>query len=139
MDRLYKMQIIEISCTAVAGVVKFPDQPNLRNAVIQNIAVYTAGVITTTPITGGTPMSTANLKDCCVTMQEGGMQVIQNKPILSFNSMIATTDPYSNNPPPLFPRVFSWDKCFLTFKVAPTASVVTLEVWYNDDSVNINV
>ena len=139
MDKLYKMQIIEINCPAVAGIVKFPDQPNLRNAVIQNINVYTAGVITTTPISGGTPMSTANLKDCFVTLQEGGVQVIQNKPILSLNYMIATTDPYTNNPAVLFPRVFSWDKCFLTFRAAPTASIVSLEIWYNDSGVNQNV
>lgn len=134
-ERIYKSQVIEISCPASAQPVKFPDQPNLRNARIQRILVYTAGTITATPITFGTPMSVANMKTCFVTMQEGGVQVIQNKPLLSFNDIVnSATDPYTNSPPLIRNRVFSWDKCFLTFSVAPTASIVALEVWYDDDS-----
>lgn len=136
---LYKSQIIEIDCGAVTGNIKFPDQPNLRNARIQKITVLTAGLISKSPISGGTPMTTVNLQACFVTLQEGGDQVIQNKPILSFNDNIATTDPYTNNPPFILNRILSWDKCFLTFKTAPTASVVSLEVWYDDRNVTTNV
>jgi len=136
---LFKSQIIEIDCAAVTGNIKFPDQPNLRNARIQKITVLTAGLISKTPISGGTPMTTANLQACFVTLQEGGDQVIQNKPILSFNDNIASTDPYTNNPPFILNRILSWDKCFLTFKTAPTASIVSLEVWYNDSNVTTNV
>lgn len=136
---LYKSQIIEIDCPAVTGNIKFPDQRNLANAKIQKIICITAGLISKTPISGGTPMSTSDLKACFVTLQQGGDQIIQNKPILSFNDNVATTDPYTNNPPFILNKILSWDKCFLTFKTAPTASIVSLEVWYDDSQVPVNI
>lgn len=134
--KIYKSQIIEINCPASAVTVNFPDQPNLRNAKIQRISVLTVDSISVTPISYGTPMSIADMKKCFVTMQEGGSQVIQNKALLSFNDTAGPTNPYTNNPPFIQDKVFSWDKCFLKFGSAPTASIVALEVWYNDSNAN---
>ena len=42
--------------------IYFPDLPNLRNAKITSIQIYTTDTISATPLTGATPVTIADLK-----------------------------------------------------------------------------
>jgi hypothetical protein len=140
---IYKTQVLEIQVPITGNTFKFPDQPNLRDARIFDLAVYTENTCSVSPETGSAVISIADMKRIVVTMQEGGDQVIQNRPLLAFNTMVSADDegltgPYTNTPSWIRGKIFSWDKCFLTIRggVATGAGVVPLEVLYDDSEVN---
>ena len=101
----------------------FPDLPNLRNARITNIAIYTAGTITATPLTGSTPVTTADLKKSFLTLYEGDLQLVYNIPMLSFNSIVnSAADPYQFELPSVNGLTVSWVKSYVSL---PTALATT--------------
>ena len=54
----------------------FPDLPNLRNAMIQALQVYTPGTLTATPNTGSALVVEADMKKSFVTLYSGDLQLI---------------------------------------------------------------
>ena len=64
MIRISRFEAVEIPVPSGSTLTRFyfPDLPNLRNARISAIQVYTAGTLTATPLTGSTPVTTADLK-----------------------------------------------------------------------------
>jgi len=125
MTRIERFEAVEISVPSGSTLTRFyfPDLPNLRNARITNIAIYTAGTITATPLTGSTPVTTADLKKSFLTLYEGDLQLVYNIPMLSFNSIVnSAADPYQFELPSVNGLTVSWVKSYVSL---PTALATT--------------
>lgn len=125
MTRIERFEAVEIPVPSGSTLTRFyfPDLPNLRNARITNIAIYTAGTITATPLTGSTPVTTADLKKTSLTLYEGDLQLVYNIPILSFNSIVnSAVDPYQFELPSVNGMTVSWVKSYVSL---PTALATT--------------
>ena len=125
MTRIERFEAVEIAVPSGSTLTRFyfPDLPNLRNARITNIAIYTAGTITATPLTGSTPVTTADLKKSFLTLYEGDLQLVYNIPMLSFNSIVnASADPYQFELPSVNGLTVSWVKSYVSL---PTALATT--------------
>ena len=125
MTRIERFEAVEIAVPTSSTLTRFyfPDLPNLRNARITNIAIYTAGSITATPLTGSTPVTTADLKKSFLTLYEGDLQLVYNIPVLSFNSIVnSATDPYQFELPSVNGLTISWVKSYVSL---PTALATT--------------
>jgi hypothetical protein len=126
MLRIERFEAVEISVPNGSTLTRFyfPDLPNLRNAKITAIQVYTPGVITATPLTGSTPVTVADLKKSFLTLYEGDLQLIYNVPMLNFNNMVSgsTPDPYTFELPAINGITISWVKSYV---VLPTALATT--------------
>ena len=125
MTRIERFEAVEIAVPTSSTLTRFyfPDLPNLRNARITNIAIYTAGSITATPLTGSTPVTTADLKKSFLTLYEGDLQLVYNIPILSFNSIVnSAADPYQFELPSVNGLTVSWVKSYVSL---PTALATT--------------
>lgn len=125
MTRIERFEAVEIAVPSGSTLTRFyfPDLPNLRNARITNIAIYTAGTITATPLTGSTPVTTADLKKTSLTLYEGDLQLVYNIPMLSFNSIVnSAADPYQFELPSVNGLTVSWVKSYVSL---PTALATT--------------
>jgi hypothetical protein len=125
MIRIDRFEAVEIAVPSGSTLTRFyfPDLPNLRNAKITAIQVYTAGTITATPLTGSTPVTTADLKKSFLTLYEGDLQLIYNTPMLGLNSIVnSAADPYSFELPAINGITISWVKSYV---VLPTALATT--------------
>jgi hypothetical protein len=98
----------------------FPDLPQLRNAMVQNIQLYTPGTLSATPNTGSTMVVEADLKKSFLTLYSGDLQLIYNAPLLAFNNIInSATNPYTNSLPDINNMVISWTKSYISLSTAP--------------------
>jgi hypothetical protein len=125
MIRISRFEAVEIPVPSGSTLTRFyfPDLPNLRNAKITSIQVYTAGTITATPLTGSTPVTTADLKKSYLTLYSGDLQLVYNVPMLTFNNIAnSATDPYVFELPVVNGITISWVKSYV---VLPTALATT--------------
>ena len=126
MLRIERFEAVEINVPTSSTLTRFyfPDLPNLRNAKITAIQVYTPGTITATPLTGSTPVTLADLKKSFLTLYEGDLQLIYNVQMLNFNNMVtgATPDVYTFELPAINGITISWVKSYV---VLPTALATT--------------
>lgn len=137
MLRIERFEAVEIAVPSGSTLTRFyfPDLPNLRNAKITAIQVYTAGTITATPLTGSTPVTTADLKKSFLTLYEGDLQLVYNVPMLNFNNMVtgATPDPYTFELPAVNGITISWVKSYVTLPsaLATTNVAYSFGVYYH--------
>ena len=98
----------------------FPDQPQLRSAMIQAIQLYTPGTLSATPNTGSTMVTEADLKKSYLTLYSGDLQLIYNAPLFAFSNIIssATPNPYNNSLPEIDNMVISWTKSYISLSSA---------------------
>ncbi len=125
MIRVSRFEAVEIPVPSGSTLTRFyfPDLPNLRNAKITSIQVYTAGTITATPLTGSTPVTTADLKKSYLTLYSGDLQLVYNIPMLTFNNIVnSAADPYVFELPVVNGITISWVKSYV---VLPTALATT--------------
>ena len=125
MIRIERFEAVEIAVPNGSTLTRFyfPDLPNLRNAKITGIQVYTAGTITATPLTGSTPVTTADLKKSFLTLYEGDLQLVYNVPMLNFNNIVnSAADPYTFELPNVNGMTVSWVKSYVNL---PTALATT--------------
>jgi len=125
MIRIERFEAVEISVPTSSTLTRFyfPDLPNLRNAKITGIQVYTAGTISATPLTGSTPVTTADLKKSFLTLYEGDLQLVYNVPMLNFNNIVnSAADPYTFELPNVNGITISWVKSYVNL---PTALATT--------------
>ena len=94
--RIKRFQAVEINVPSGSTLTRFqfPDQPQLRNAKIQGIQVYTPTAITKTPLSGATPTTLADLKQSFLTLYQGDLQILYQLPILAFNNIQDLTSPH---------------------------------------------
>lgn len=125
MVRIERFEAVEIAVPTGSTLTRFyyPDLPNLRNAKVTAIQVYTAGTITATPLTGSTPVTTADLKKTSLTLYEGDLQLVYNIPLLNFNNIVnSAADPYTFELPAINGMTISWVKSYVNL---PTALATT--------------
>ena len=125
MIRIDRFEAVEIAVPSGSTLTRFyfPDLPNLRNAKITAIQVYTTGTITATPLTGSTPVTTADLKKSFLTLYEGDLQLVYNTPMLGLNNIVnSASDPYTFELPAVNGITISWVKSYV---VLPTALATT--------------
>ena len=136
--KVQRFEAVEISVPSgsVLTQINFPDLPNLRNARIDRIVFYTAGTISATPLTGSTPVTTADMKKSFVTLYEGDLQLLYRVPILEFNNIVnSATDPYQNDPLDINGITISWTKSFISLPsaLATTSVAYSIGVFYHFD------
>lgn len=118
--RVKRYQAVEISVPTGSTLTKFsfPDQPQLRNAKIQAIQVYTPTVVTATPLSGSTPVTLADLKKSTLTLYQGDLQIILNLPLLNFNGISDLTSPFVFELPEMNDIDISWTKSYVNVSTA---------------------
>ena len=129
--KVARFEAVEISVPSGSTLTRFnfPDLPNLRNAKIDRIVFYTAGTITATPLTGSTPVTTADMKKSFVTLYEGDLQLLYNVPILEFNNIVnSATVPYQNDPLDIDGITISWTKSFISLPSALSTTNVAYSI-----------
>ena len=137
MIRIERFEAIEVSVPNGSTLTRFqfPGVPQLRNAKISAIQVYTAGSITATPLTGSTPVTTADLKKSFLTLYQGDQQLIYSLPLISLNNMVtgATPDPYTFELPAINGLTISWTKSYISLPsaLATTNVAYSFGVYYN--------
>ena len=137
MIRIERFEAVEIAVPSGSTLTRFyfPDLPNLRNAKISSIQVYTAGTITATPLTRSTPVTTADLKKSFLTLYQGDLQLVYNIPMISLNNMVtgATPDPYTFELPAVNGITVSWVKSYVNLPsaLATTGVAYSFGVYYN--------
>lgn len=127
---LTRYEAVEIPVPSGSGLTRFffPDLPNLRNAKIRQIECYTAGAISVTPLTGSTPVTTADLRRTTVTLYVGDLQLVYNMPLVHFNNIVTSAaDPYQNVPININGLTISWTKSYINLNSA----LVTTGVAYS--------
>jgi len=136
MIRIERFEAIEVSVPNGSSLTRFqfPDVPQLRNAKISGIQVYTAGSITATPLTGSTPVTTADLKKSFLTLYQGDLQLIYSLPLISLNSIVnSAADPYTFELPAINGLTISWTKSYISLPsaLATTNVAYSFGVYYN--------
>lgn len=136
MIRIERFEAVEINVPSGSTLTRFyfPDLPNLRNAKISAIQVYTAGSITATPLTGSTPVTTADLKKSFLTLYQGDLQLVYNVPMISLNNIVnASADPYTFELPAINGITVSWVKSYVNLPsaLATTSVAYSFGVYYN--------
>lgn len=136
MIRIERFEAVEINVPSGSTLTRFyfPDLPNLRNAKISAIQVYTAGTITATPLTGSTPVTTADLKKSFLTLYQGDLQLVYNVPMISLNNIVnSAADPYTFELPAVNGITVSWVKSYVNLPtaLATTGVAYSFGVYYN--------
>ena len=125
--RIKRFQVIEVPVPASSTLTFFsiPDQPQLRNAKIQGIQVYTPTTITKTPLSGATPTTLADLKQSYLTLYQGDLQIIYRLPLLALNNISDLTSPFLFELPEMNDIDISWTKSSVTTAAALATTGVT--------------
>lgn len=134
VQKLTKYETVEVVLTSTAGTFNFPDLPQLRNAQVLAMEVYTADMIAASVQTGGTAISQADAKKCVVTLYEGAMQTVDKMPLVNFNRNQSSSTSSFNRDQLIFDgQVFSWTKCQVSVVNGQTVSansVVSFGIYY---------
>ena len=120
MIRLERFEAVEIPVSSGSTLTRwyFNDLPNLRNAKITAIQIYTAGTISATPLTGSTPVTTADMKKSFLTLYQGDLQLVYNVPMLTLNNMVnSAADPYTFELPAVNGITVSWIKSYVSLSL----------------------
>jgi hypothetical protein len=125
--RIKRYQAVEINVPSGSTLTffSFVDQPQLRNAKIQGIQVYTPTAITKTPLSGATPVTLADLKQSFLTLYQGDLQIIYRLPLLAFNNIQDLTSPHVWELPEMNDIDISWTKSSVTTAAALGTTGVT--------------
>jgi hypothetical protein len=129
--KVARFESVEIAVPSGSTLTRFPfpDLSNLRNSKIDRIVFYTAGTISATPLTGSTPVTTADMKKSFVTLYEGDLQLIYAMPILEFNNIVnSATDPYQNDPLDIDGITISWTKSYISLPSALSTTGVAYSI-----------
>jgi hypothetical protein len=125
--RIKRFQVIEVPVPSGSTLTFFsiPDQPQLSNAKIQGIQVYTPTAITKTPLCGATPTTLADLKQSYLTLYQGDLQILYRLPLLALNNISDLTSPFVFELPEMNDIDISWTKSSVTTAAALGTTGVT--------------
>lgn len=132
LRKTYRTQVIEVSITAGTGNTKFPDQPQLNNAIIFGIEAFTTNDISVSPLTGSALITLADFKIANLLLVDGSVNKGQNIPLVRLHEMQnAATDPFTRHPFRWCNLVVSWTKCYVVaYSNFASTGVLPLEVEY---------
>jgi hypothetical protein len=91
----------------------FTDQPNLRNAQIQGIQVYTSNDISASPLTGNALSNDTSFKQTFLTLYSGDNQLVYNIPLVSLHNIVNTTNSYIFELPQVNNSIISWTLSYI--------------------------
>jgi hypothetical protein len=135
---LERFEAVEIPVSSGSLLTRyyFNDLPNLRNAKITSVQIYTTDTISATPLTGSTPVTIADLKKSFLTLYEGDLQLIYNIPMLSFNNFAqnaTTSAAYVFQLPQVDGITISWVKSYISLPsaLATTGVAYSFGVYYH--------
>jgi hypothetical protein len=135
---LERFEAVEIPVPSGSTLTRFyfNDLPNLRNAKITSVQIYTTDTISATPLTGATPVTIADLKKSFLTLYEGDLQLIYNIPMLSFNNFAqnaTTSAAYVFQLPQVDGITISWVKSYISLPtaLATTGTTYSFGVYYH--------
>ena len=142
--KIRRYEAVEINVPNGSTLTRFyfPDLPNLRNAQITTVEIYTAGSLSASPLTGSTLMTTADLKKSFLTLYQGDLQLVYNLPLIRMNAIVnSAADPYVFELPIVSNMVVSWVKSYVSLPSAPatTNAVYAFGVYYNFGEVDKNM
>jgi hypothetical protein len=138
LNRNESVEII-IPSGSTATRYNFPDLPNLRDAIIERLEIYTTTTLSATPLSGSAPMATADLKKCFLTLYQGDKQVLYRLPVLTLHRMAQSTDPYVFELYQLADvQNISFTKSFIEFPTAPATTNVAfyMVIYYRKPELN---
>jgi len=124
--KIKRYEAVEIPVPTGSTLTRFyfPDQPQLRNAKIQGVQVYTPTAITKTPLTGSTPATIADIKQATLTLYQGDLQIIFSLPLIAFNNIQDLANPSVWELPEMNDIDISWTKSFITLATAAATTNV---------------
>lgn len=132
--RIKRFQVIEVPVPSGSTLTFFSisDQPQLNNAKIQGIQVYTPTTITKTPLSGATPTTLADLKQSFLTLYQGDLQILYRLPLLALNNISDLLSPFIFELPEMNEFNISWTKSSITTATALGTTGVTysLGIYY---------
>lgn len=117
--RLYQAVEIPVPTSSTLTKYFFQDQPQLRNATVNAIQVYTNSTLSKTPLSGSNMVAAADMKQSFLTLFSGDLQVVWNIPLLALNNISNGTDSYVFELPNMQGIVISWVKSFVQLATAP--------------------
>ncbi len=139
--KLYRTEPVEIIFGPNDSQLNFNDYPMLRNAPIWGLELFTPGTIATSPLSGTTLMSVANLKNCFLTLymttvSNAWGQFINQHPVLNFNRTVnSAADPYIYDFTRMSGQIIQWQKSFIRILTPIGGSAnasVYFQAWYAD-------
>jgi len=99
----------------------FPNLPNLTNALVDRIVLYTEFASATSILTGGTPATPYDILQTSITLYQGDLQLYYNMPLSLLNNYVYTTgdgsgvsNTYYNIPIDIDGMEISWTKSFIS-------------------------
>jgi hypothetical protein len=118
--KIKRFEAVEVPVPSGSTLTRFyfPDLPQLRNAKIQGVQVYTPTAITKTPLTGSTPATLADIKQATLTLYQGDLQIIFNLPLIGLNNIQDLTSPSVWELPEMNDIDISWTKSFISLATA---------------------
>lgn len=137
---LYRSEPIELQITPTGTQFNFQDYPQLRNAPVWGIELYTTGTVTNSPLSGLPILPTASMKTAFISLYEvtydksWGLYVNQ-KPVINFNRTNNTVDPFVFDYTRCVGQIVQWQKCFIRLTAAiggSTTYAIYFEVQYGD-------
>ena len=125
---------IEIPLNAI-GQNNFPDQSQLRGAIIQSVELLTPDVASVSAITQSTVVAPLeDLQKSTVSFVQGSDVFAMNMPILTLNDMAtpAGSTPYKMNRELFSNRIVDWNQCYIRIAAAPdtVGEIVSLGIYY---------
>jgi hypothetical protein len=120
MINIKRFEAVEINVPNGSSLTRyyFPDLPQLHQAKIQNLQIYTAATLSASPLTGSALPTLADMKKSFLTLYQGDLQVIYNIPLLAFNNIVDGSTPYIFELPNINDISISWTKSFVSLPTA---------------------
>jgi hypothetical protein len=124
MINIKRFEACEINVPSGSTLTRyfFPDLPQLHQAKIQSLQIYTAATLSASPLTGSALPTLADMKKSFLTLYQGDLQVIYNIPLLALNNIVDGSTPYIFELPNINDISISWTKSFVS---VPTALSTT--------------
>lgn len=125
---------IEVPINAI-GQNNFPDQSQLRGAIIQSVELLSPDVASVSAITQSSSVAPlADLQKMTVSFVQGSDVFAMNMPILTLNDMATPSGstPYKMNREIFSNRVVDWNQCYIKISAAPATvgEIVSLAIYY---------
>jgi hypothetical protein len=125
---------IEIPINAT-GQNNFPDQSQLRGAIIQSVELLTPDVASVSPITQNSTIAPlADLQKSTVSFVQGSDVFAMNMPILGLNPNATPngSTPYKLERELFSNRIIDWNQCYIRIEGSPNTvgEIVSLGIYY---------
>ena len=137
MEKIWRYKSVETNASQANQTrIFFPDQPDLRDAIIHSIVTYNANDITLSPQTGSAIATNADFNKTSLVMFEQAQRKIDHMPLVTLHELQnSQTQPntFTRNQKQFNKLNPSWDKCYveLTSAISSANLVYVFDVYYS--------